>query len=60
MKTLSLGFDDVAAHDERVESTDELNWLGDLEPGLNAKKSARFITQTVVGIAIVLAILLFI
>ena len=60
MKTFSLDFDDVASHEEQTEASEELNWLGDLEPGLTAGKSARFITQTVVGITIVLAILLFI
>lgn len=60
MRTLSIDFDDVVTHEETVETEKDLDWLGDMTPELTVKKSARFITQTIVGIFIVLAILLFI
>ncbi len=60
MKTLSLDFSDAVTHADDVQSDDELSWLGDLSPGLTAAKSIRFITQTIIGIAVVAGFLIFI
>ena len=57
MRTFSLDFDDAVEHQESAEAGQELDWLGELSPELTTRKAKRFITQTIIGLAIIAGLL---
>lgn len=52
MRTFSLDFDEAVEQKDQCEEKQDLDWLGDLSPELTTAKATRFITQTLIGLAI--------